>query len=192
MWVLLKEPTGLYFKIIWKAFHFLTHSWFRTSLAPGTRRRRRHYNGGKEALGKLGNTQFSGHDPKRLCPALVCLSTLSCAEQAFDLAFDFEENFLRNRYVEITSVIIQHLPRAKASLLPQHSLGLNCLLFEQQLAELHQFLSVQHKLPTAPLSNRFQVLCSIWTIAIVLLKCSKEGHTGTWRQSLLSPCVLAW
>lgn len=43
---------------------------------PGSRdqeEEERQYYSGKEALGKLGNIQFSGHNPKRLCLALECL-----------------------------------------------------------------------------------------------------------------------
>lgn len=146
------------------------------------------YYSGKEALGKLGNMQFSGHNLKRLCPALVCLGKephSKCAEQVIDLAFAFEENFPRNRYAVIANVIISLGPKllgTKLHSFPQHSLQLSFLSLPavaQSSTRHGLFISVKHKLPTIPLSNRLQVPCSIWRTAIFLLKCSKEGCTGT-------------
>lgn len=65
-------------------------------------------------------------------------------------------------------------------------------LLSSSWARQGQVVSVKHKLPTAPLSNRFQVPCSIWKTAIFLLRCTKEGCTGTEQQSPSSLCVLAW
>lgn len=120
------SPQGFGFR--WKSFfQFSTGIWLRMSLYPGTRRTR-DYERGKEAFGKLGDFLFSGH-AQRGCD-LPCSKAQQCAQQAPGLALAFKENFPRNACAGRTGIIIQHLPRARASS-PQP--GLSLLLSEQQL-----------------------------------------------------------
>lgn len=84
-----------------------THTQKKKAWIQGPEWRGEHYSG-RQALGKLGNIQFSGLNAKRLYSA-------QGAKHALGWALAFEESFPRNSCTGIAGAAIQHLSRAKAA-----------------------------------------------------------------------------
>lgn len=180
VWALLKWAHRFVIpKSLRKLFPFLIDTWFRTSLAPGTRRR------DSTRVGSRPLENWETSSSLVITPRGCVLpgvpgqrAPLQCAEQALGIHF----------WRQLSK---KQLHRNHQCHNPASPWGQSFTPSSHNSAQGSTFCSSRSS-NWARLSSSLQVHCGIWRTAIFLLKCRKEGHTDTKQQNLPSPCVPVW